>query len=293
MSKLKTMMAVALFGSFALPMTGHTAALINNAIIPGINEFEDTDAERVARSDGEGGVTFVTSGSLEVGDVIQTALRFNTANSNQIFLIPGLAPPYQLTAYSELQVAALFDPGTTNPCASTTTCDIIFAPTGNLGANVFASVYENAAGTLNNLSDPPATGIAKAQSGNLVATLGLGEADDFWVVFDGLIDLTAAAAVQPGDPQVPTGIFGLSVLSDPGAVPFVPNGITGADGNLHDLVGNVSAFQRGPGVNEGWLLSTNTTVDFFVAVPEPGSLALLGLTLLCMGAVSKGRGRKV
>jgi hypothetical protein len=286
MSKLKTIMAVALFGCIALPITSHAAAMINTAIIPGTNEFEDTDAERILNSAG----AVVTSGNLAVGDVIQTALRFNTANGTQIFLIPGLGAPYQLTAYSELKVAALFDPGTLNPCAGTH-CDIVFAPTGNLGANVFATVHENPAGTLANLGDPPATGIAKAQSGSLVATLGIGAADDFWVVANGLIDLTIVSGLKAGDPQVPSGNFGLTVLSDPGAVPFIPNGILGADGNLHDLVGNVSAFQRGPGVNTGWLLSTNTSIDF--NVPEPGSLALLGLTLLCMGAVAKGRGRKL
>lgn len=286
----RTMMAALLLSCVAMPLTAYSAALINNAVVPGTNEFEDTDAERVARSDGEGGVVFVTSGNLQVGDVIQTALRFNTANSTQIFLIPGLGPPYQLTAYEELQVAALFNPGTTTPCA-TTTCDIIFAPTGNLGAGVLAAVYENPLGTLNNLGDAPATGIAKAQSGSLVATLGFGEADDFSIVPNASINLSLVSSLPPGSPQIPQGVFGLSILSDPGAVPFIPNGILGADGNLHDIVGNVSTFQRGPGVNAGWLLSTNTSVDF--VAPEPGSLALLGLTLLGMAAVSKGRGRKL
>ena len=159
--------AAGLLGSAALPLTAH-AAIINSDLGVGLNEFEDTDAERVLR-----GGSAVTSGLLAPGDILQTILRFNTVNSTQIVAFPATPFPYQLTAFCELQVLSISN------CGVDTRCDLVFTPSGNLGANVFASLYENAAGTLTGLSDPAATGIAKATSGNLITTLGLGEADDF------------------------------------------------------------------------------------------------------------------
>jgi hypothetical protein len=271
----RTIPAVALLGCFVLPSIGHSTII---SFPNGLNELQDTDAERVLRNTGEG-IVSVTSGNLQVGDVIQTVLKFDTLNTIDInALVPS---PYQLTAYSELAVAAIGN------CTGTI-CDVAFAPTGNLGANVFASIYELPAGGLIGLTQAPGTAAGVIQGGTLAATIGIGEADDFWIALASNINLTTAATAQPGSGLAPSGVFGLSVLSNPGGVPVIKNGILSPiDGQLHDAVGTVGAFAKSTGTNAGWLLQTDTKVDF--NIPEPGSLALVGLTLLCLGAVSRGR----
>lgn len=286
----KKLLAIAAFMAMAAAPYATHAALINTAIVPGINEIEDTDAERIIRNGG-----IVTSGAVQVGDVFQTALRWNTVNGTQIFAIPGLAPPYQLTAYAELRVASITPtacaPGTPagQPCGT-----ITFGPTGALGAGVLAAIYENPAGTLTSFGQNPATTIAKAQSGSLVFSAGLVDPQDFWIAPGSPLNIGFVSTLPPGSPQAPVGVFGLSVVANPGGVPITPDALLSpVSGAFHDIVGNASAFQRGPGVNGGWAFATNTTIDFLSsAVPEPGSLALVGLTLTVAGFRARRHGQR-
>ena len=275
-------LATAVFAGGAILSASASAAIVNAFLVPGENTFQDTDAERIMR----GGVAQV-SGNFQVGDIIQTALLFDTVNGTQIpFLGAATLPPYQLTAYAELQIVSFQDPlDFTQPCAGNF-CTLVFAPSGNLGANVFASIHENEGGFAGvaTMAQAPDTAIAQVLDQTLVSTIGIGKADDFWVA-NSLLDIGAAAALLPGAPQVALGVFGLTFLSNPGALPFSPLGMTSpVNGNLYDLVGNASAYQRETGVNTGWLVSSNLSATFSVnVVPEPGTLALLGGALLAAG----------
>jgi len=275
----------------ALSTAAFGQATVNQVLtVPGINEFQDTDAERILRA----GVP-ITSTNFEIGDIIQTALRFDTINASSIIdLIVANGGPlpntYQLTAISELKIVDIIDVPIlgAGSCAATGFCRLVFGSSGNLlDPNSMADLYERDpanAGNAFSLTVDPVTGLGQIAAQTHVASVGLDEADDFWYA-DSLRDIAAASALAEGSPQAAAGVFGLSLLLNPGLLPIEANGIqSGEELTFHDVVGNVSAFQRSPLVNTGWAVSSNTSIAFNTAVPEPGTLALVGLALAGLGA---------
>lgn len=288
----KKALAVAFAGLAAIPAVSQ-AALINSLLIPGVvNEIQDTDAERILDATG----AVVTSGNFAVGQIVQSILRFDTANSETI--ADTLVSPYKLTAVSELKVAAIQGvvnvlgvdvPNGAACTAADARCTLIFSGANlNLGANVLAALYE---GPSFSQTVAPSTAVAGVLSNTLVATVGLGKATDFWFATISNVNpvnqigVIASAGPQAG--QAGQFIFGLSVLSNPGGLWYEPQQMTGTFGNQHDVIGNGSAYARSPTVNSGWLLSSNTLIQF--VVPEPGSLALVGALVVAAGVASTRR----
>jgi hypothetical protein len=284
MTKFKSMMltlamATVVAGVGLWPVASQ-AALINGLFSVGLNTIQDQDAERVLRPNQAGGYDIITSGAFQTGDLIQSILRFDTVNAATIS--DTLSSPYQLTGYSVLKIDNIVDLGGG-------AVNLVFGPSGLLADNSMADLYERTSGAQPGYSSSvdPATGIANVTGQTFLAALGLNGIDDFWTS-TAINNIGIIATATQGSGQSPSGVFGLSVLTNPGGLPIVTNGILSPiDGNLHDVVGDASIYARETGVNSGWLVSSNINASF--TVPEPGTLALVGLALFGIGAVARRR----
>jgi len=278
-STLKVAVAAFAILGMALGSAPSSAAFINGLLQYGENQFQDSDQERFI--DAEGAVK--TTGNIVVGDTIQSILRFTDVNGVTVSDEPGYGAPYQLTAIAELKVAAIITAGLPDGYGT-----LVFTPSGNLGAGVFANIYERTSNVLGyDATIDPGTAISQISALSFVASVGLGEADDFWVATT-LLDLTGVGAALPGSPQAANGVAGLSFLANPGGLPYFTNGmLSPIDGKYHDLVLSASAYVRDTNVNTGWLVSSNTEARF--AVPEPASMALMSLGLLLGGRIARRR----
>lgn len=275
----KTLMAAAVGLAFVSPASH--AALINGLFVSGVNQIQDTDAERII---GAGTTTVKTTGTFAVGDIIESILRFDTVNAGAIS--DTLPTPYQLTAYSQLSIGSIID--LPDVVLGQDLIRLVFAASGNLvDPASLVDLYERGGGSSFNQSVPPATGIAAVQSQTLIAEFGLNGINDFWYS-DTINNIATLAAGTPGNGQAASGAFGISLIDNPGSLPIQLGGMfSPIDNTFHDVVGDASIFARSPGVDSGWLLSSNLNASF--NVPEPETLALLGIGLLGMGASLRKR----
>lgn len=283
--KVKTI-AVAVGAAVVMASGMAQAATVTSFLTPGLNTFQDTDAERVLRLVG-GVLTPQTTGNVVVGDIFQAVLSFDTINSFPINI--GAPFPYQLKAFSEIK---LFSKTNCVGAGLAERCDLTFAPV-TPGDAMITVRESNAASDYLLLGDASLLGqLADAQAGTTVFEAGFVDSQDFWTAFDSPTDLSVVAGASPGTPQAPNGNFGLSVLGVP-LFPILGNSLNACDLvanggpctnplqlTQHDIIGNASVYGRETGVNAGWLASTNTTIQFTTTVPEPGSMALLGLAFV-------------
>ena len=237
-------------------------AVLNDALTPGLNTLNDTNAERLIDNVGDNGL-------VDVGDQLETLVIVdNISNAvwggTDVDVAVGRPDDYQLTAYSLITV---IDKVETDPGVFLFT----FAP-------AIVQVYEDGSFADNTIlvdfsSQSADQAIADATDGNLIFTTnvdGTGRfgTDDVW------------RAIGGDDPDsLTTGneanfVMASSIGSNPGDVPIAPDatpsgllGLPSGTGDFHDLVavGEIEVASSAA-ANQGWDAQSDTTFSF--TVPE-------------------------
>jgi hypothetical protein len=291
--------------TLATPANG--AILANSLFKTGVNLIQDQDFERLEKNPNNTGGASI----IEVGDVLEAIVSFDSINSVDVNGLAGFGAAYELTAHSRLVVLGfgltdtdadgIFDSGDTDANGLT---NFTFGP--GFANGVAVEVYEDFPTTLAtnfNAAVDAGQGVTRVTNGTLALTLGFDPTKptnatdpDFWVAFLAPLDISVFS--DPNAETIAQGgdfFFGLSVLSNPGGIPYVDEGIsTGTSGfagppTNHDMVGNGS-LSVPVGAHADWDAETNTKI-FFQAVPEPSSVAIWSV-VACLGGVVFSRSRR-
>lgn len=283
LSKIKASLG-ALGVAFALGSGSASAAV--QFFFP-ITGFQDDDLEYHIDTN--------NNGVLDVGDRLRGILEIP-----ETYGVFGGGPasilPHELTGIFDITVTGKVPtstPGLFNfsfgPTAS-------FAAEFGLPANAMVALYLDSSPDLT-IVPPNCASIAACEAlatdGMLWAVAGFGDADDQWIALNAADNI---ATVQAGAASTVFGTvnFALSVLlNNTGVVilpqeldcfPFGPFACAG-DGKTQVIgSGNILG---GRGLTNGYQIRSD--FDFQLQVPEPGTLALMGIALLGLGGVLRKR----
>jgi hypothetical protein len=257
-----------------------------------ISAFEDDNLDTFIDVDGDT--------LLSVGDRFVTVFEFN--NSQGINAGQGptpIGPGQELTGVSDITVVSKAATGNPGEFA------FAFAPSAAGLVTGGAGSVANIAGAMAVLwlDNSPDLNVINAACGSLATCLPLasdglpnpylafgmtGDADAYWTAVGN--DNPAVVQGLPSTTKVATINFDLELLVNNTGIAFLqqpcvplPGTPCGTGDGLIDLVGSgdILGGQGGPAGN-GWFARSDTDVQ--LAVPEPGSLALLGLSLAIAGA---------
>ncbi|MCB1965327.1 MAG: PEP-CTERM sorting domain-containing protein [Candidatus Accumulibacter sp.] len=260
---------------------------ISGAIPAGTALFSDNSAEQWLDNNG--------NKILDVGDALRGIFSIDNitdvAANNQIAIGTG-------TVYNEL--TGLFQvlvTGMAPLSATRANYEFGFDPSFGMGAGVVGVLYEDPAQNFARTGCGTFAGCeATATGGNLWMTVGLG-GDAFWSAANAAIDPSIGAVLPL---TTPLGNFGMGLNIITNNSGFSWNQVDCVDTvsfTVHtvDVCGQGGILATGkdlpPGSNKAITpYSIFDNVDFTLnRVPEPGSMALIGLALVGLGAA---RGRK-
>lgn len=288
----KKLLLKAVTGALALAFSAGMAHA--TVFSTGTNIMEDDSNEFIFRPDGAGGYTLITSGNVADGDVLIQILDFPIINGTNIDSAGDEVTGIALNVVTGVVAGAPTDPDGPGPLVAYTPADFSMvagtaadwaALTGiNIGAlgfdttNLISLVFEDGANNLDVYTDALPQALLDVTDGTLVMGLSLLDGTDFIFANDVPLDIgvfAPSAGETPGVTQYGTFAYELSFAYE--NLPGTPVGdLSGSGTNLvTDRIAIAAVI--------------DDTQASFTTVPEPGTVALLGLGLLGIGASLRKR----